>query len=64
MTLAWHAVLLLFAKVLLPPLAPSCFPALGAAVVNLVWATAVGSVLWLLRRYGPRSTPAPPAPAT
>ncbi|MFF4574557.1 CPBP family intramembrane glutamic endopeptidase [Streptomyces sp. NPDC001410] len=46
LTLAWHAVLLLFAKVVLPPLAPSWFPDLGAALVNLVCAVAVGCVLW------------------
>jgi hypothetical protein len=46
LTLVWHAVLLLFAKVLLPPMAPSWFPALGATVVNVVCAAGVWFVLW------------------
>jgi hypothetical protein len=45
-TLAWHVVLLLFAKVILPPLAPSWFPDLGATVVNAVCFAAVWFVLW------------------
>ncbi|MEU1666245.1 CPBP family intramembrane glutamic endopeptidase [Streptomyces sparsogenes] len=46
LTLAWHAVLLLFAKVVLPPLAPSWFPDLGAALVNALCAAGVSFVLW------------------
>ncbi|WP_433469440.1 lysostaphin resistance A-like protein [Spirillospora sp. CA-128828] len=49
LTLAWHAVLLLVAKVLLPPLAPGWFPDLGAAVVNMV---CFGAVMLLLWRWG------------
>ncbi|MFG2007263.1 CPBP family intramembrane glutamic endopeptidase [Spirillospora sp. NPDC048911] len=46
LTLAWHAVLLLVAKVLLPPLAPRWFPALGATIVNVACFGAVMLVLW------------------
>ncbi|MEU3986313.1 CPBP family intramembrane glutamic endopeptidase [Streptomyces sp. NPDC026672] len=46
LTLAWHVVLLLFAEVLLPPLAPSWFPDLGATVVNVVCAAGAWFVLW------------------
>ncbi|MCX2179706.1 CPBP family intramembrane metalloprotease [Streptomyces sp. SKN60] len=46
LTLAWHTVLLLFAKVALPPLAPSWFPDLGAVLVNAVCAAGVWFVLW------------------
>lgn len=45
-TFAWHVVLVLFAKVILPPLAPSWFPDLGATVVNAVCFAAVWFVLW------------------
>ncbi|WP_329272591.1 CPBP family intramembrane glutamic endopeptidase [Streptomyces pseudovenezuelae] len=45
-TFAWHAVLLLFAKVVLPPLAPSWFPDLGATVVNAVCFAGAWVVLW------------------
>src|SRR3954470_3078773 len=45
LTLAWHAVLLLFAKVVLPPLAPAWFPGLGATLVNVICAAAVWFVL-------------------
>lgn len=46
LTLAWHAALLLFAEVILPPLAPSWFPALGATVVNAACFAGVWCVLW------------------
>ncbi|WP_063728699.1 CPBP family intramembrane glutamic endopeptidase [Streptomyces sp. RTd22] len=46
LTLAWHVVLVLFAKVILPPLAPSWFPDLGATVVNAVCFAGVWCVLW------------------
>ncbi|SNX66425.1 hypothetical protein SAMN06272735_8289 [Streptomyces sp. TLI_55] len=46
LTLAWHAVLLLFAKVILPPLAPSWFPGLGAVLVNAACFAGVWCVLW------------------
>ncbi|MDX3242200.1 CPBP family intramembrane glutamic endopeptidase [Streptomyces sp. ME18-1-4] len=46
LTLAWHAVLVLFAKVILPPLAPSWFPGLGAALVNAICFAGVWCVLW------------------
>jgi hypothetical protein len=46
LTLAWHAVLLLAAKVILPPLAPSWFPDLGATLVNVICAAGVWFVLW------------------
>ncbi|NEA98090.1 CPBP family intramembrane glutamic endopeptidase [Streptomyces sp. SID13726] len=55
LTLAWHAVLLLFAEVVLPPLAPSWFPDLGATLVNALCAAGVWCVLWrwgLLRAAG------------
>ncbi|MEU9170342.1 hypothetical protein AB0D34_21475 [Streptomyces sp. NPDC048420] len=45
-TPAWHVVLVLLAKVVLPPLAPSWFPGLGATVVNAVCCAAVWVVLW------------------
>ncbi|MEV4005322.1 CPBP family intramembrane glutamic endopeptidase [Actinomadura sp. NPDC049753] len=45
-TLAWHVLLLLVAKVLLPPLAPDWFPDLGAALVNVACFGAVTFVLW------------------
>jgi hypothetical protein len=48
-TVAWHAVLVLFAKVILPPLAPSWFPDLGAVVVNAVCCAGVLLVLWRWR---------------
>ncbi|MBO4253165.1 CPBP family intramembrane metalloprotease [Streptomyces griseorubiginosus] len=46
LTLAWHVVLVLFAKVILPPLAPSWFPGLGATVVNAVGFAGAWLVLW------------------
>ncbi|MER5521610.1 CPBP family intramembrane glutamic endopeptidase [Streptomyces sp. NPDC002763] len=46
LTLAWHVVLVLFAKVILPPLAPSWFPGLGATVVNAVCSAGAWLVLW------------------
>lgn len=46
LTLAWHVVLLLSAKVLLPPLAPSWFPGLGATAVNAICCAGVWCVLW------------------
>ncbi|GLP69170.1 hypothetical protein TUSST3_57930 [Streptomyces sp. TUS-ST3] len=46
LTLAWHTALLLFAKVILPPLAPSWFPGLGATVVNAICLAGVWCVLW------------------
>ncbi|MEU5046707.1 CPBP family intramembrane glutamic endopeptidase [Streptomyces griseorubiginosus] len=46
LTLAWHVVLLLFAKVLLPPLAPAWFPGLGATVINAICFAGVWCVLW------------------
>ncbi|WP_448333203.1 CPBP family glutamic-type intramembrane protease [Streptomyces sp. DSM 41534] len=46
LTFAWHAVLLLFAKVILPPLAPSWYPDLGATLVNAICATGAWLVLW------------------
>ena len=46
LTLAWHVVLVLFAEVILPPLAPSWFPDLGATVVNAVCFAGVWCVLW------------------
>ncbi|MFG2134000.1 CPBP family intramembrane glutamic endopeptidase [Streptomyces sp. NPDC048751] len=55
LTLAWHVVLVLFAKVILPPLAPSWFPDLGASAVNAVCFVGVWFVLWRwgwLRRSG------------
>lgn len=55
LTLAWHAVLLLFAEVVLPPLAPSWFPDLGATLVNSVSAAGVWIVLW---RWGWLRVPA------
>ncbi|WP_257231706.1 hypothetical protein [Streptomyces sp. Rer75] len=45
LTLAWHVVLVLFAEVILPPLAPSWFPDLGAAVVNAICFAGVWCVL-------------------
>ncbi|MER6531514.1 CPBP family intramembrane glutamic endopeptidase [Streptomyces sp. NPDC001508] len=46
LTVAWHAVLLLTAKVVLPPLAPAWFPELGATVVNMVCCAGVVFVVW------------------
>lgn len=46
LTLAWHVVLLLFAEVVLPPLAPAWFPDLGAALVNALCAAGAWWVLW------------------
>ncbi|MFE2179205.1 hypothetical protein [Streptomyces sp. NPDC059455] len=46
LTLARHVVLVLFATVILPPLVPSWFPDLGAAVVNAVCFAGVWLVLW------------------
>ncbi|AXG79953.1 CPBP family intramembrane glutamic endopeptidase [Streptomyces paludis] len=46
LTLAWHAVLLLVAEVILPPLAPRWFPDLGSALVNVACAVAVLGLLW------------------
>ncbi|MGW2331495.1 CPBP family intramembrane glutamic endopeptidase [Streptomyces sp. NPDC001700] len=46
LTLAWHVVLVLFAEVILPPLAPSWFPDLGATLVNAVCFAGVWCVLW------------------
>ncbi|MGW7601427.1 CPBP family intramembrane glutamic endopeptidase [Streptomyces antimycoticus] len=46
LTFAWHALLLLFAEVILPPLAPSWYPDLGATLVNAVCAAGVWLVLW------------------
>ncbi|MGW3951243.1 CPBP family intramembrane glutamic endopeptidase [Streptomyces sp. NPDC004752] len=46
LTVAWHTVLLLTAKVLLPPLAPAWFPALGPTVVNMVCCAGVVFVMW------------------
>ncbi|MFF0156969.1 CPBP family intramembrane glutamic endopeptidase [Streptomyces sp. NPDC005263] len=46
LTLAWHVVLVLCAKVVLPPLAPSWFPDLGAALVNAVCTAGACFVLW------------------
>ncbi|MFJ9539808.1 lysostaphin resistance A-like protein [Streptomyces sp. NPDC101225] len=49
LTLAWHTVLLLFAQVLLPPMAPAWFPGLGATVVNAV---CCAGTWFVLRRWG------------
>lgn len=46
LTLAWHVVLVLFARVILPPLSPSWFPDLGATVVNAACFAGTWFVLW------------------
>ncbi|MFI8074036.1 lysostaphin resistance A-like protein [Streptomyces sp. NPDC086033] len=48
-TLAWHVVLVLLAEVILPPMAPSWFPDLGATVVN---ALCFAGVWGILHRWG------------
>jgi hypothetical protein len=46
LTLGWHVVLVLCAKVVLPPMAPSWFPDLGATAVNVVCFAGSWFVLW------------------